>query len=120
MGGTNTGPTVLNWFVCEREFSQVVSNHFGLDFNLAKILAVVYTSGGSSHLGNNDHVSQVCLDDFWLLIWWSLFLGLPQLLDQGHWLAFQTTGEPPASTTVHQFDKLVAVHNSLRLDSCLK
>jgi hypothetical protein len=34
--GTDTGATVLNWLVCEREVSQVVTNHFWLDFNLER------------------------------------------------------------------------------------
>lgn len=34
VGGTNTWPTVLDWFVWQREFAQVVANHFWFHFNL--------------------------------------------------------------------------------------
>lgn len=31
---TDTWSTVLNRFVCQREFTQIMSNHFRFDFNL--------------------------------------------------------------------------------------
>ena len=34
VGGTDTGPTVLDWLVGDRELAQVVSNHLWLDLNL--------------------------------------------------------------------------------------
>lgn len=34
MSSTDTGSTVLDWLVCQREVTQVVADHFWLDFNL--------------------------------------------------------------------------------------
>ena len=34
MGGTDTGTTVLDGLVAQRELSQVVANHLSLDFDL--------------------------------------------------------------------------------------
>jgi len=82
---------------------------------LSEVLAVVDTNDGAGHLGDDDHVPQVGLDDLGLLIWGSLLLGLAQLLDQGHRLALQTTGETPAGTAVHQLHQLVAVRGKTRL-----
>lgn len=108
VGSTNTGTTVLNGFVGQDEFTQVVTDHFRFNFNLAEIFAVIDTDDRAGHFGNDNHVSQVGLDNFGFLIWRSLFLGFAQFLDQGHWLAFQTTGETSAGTAVHQFNQLVA------------
>ena len=34
VGGTDTGPTVLDWLVGDRELAQIMTNHLGFDFNL--------------------------------------------------------------------------------------
>jgi len=39
VGGTNTGSSVLDWVVRDREFSQVVSDHLRLDFDLVELLS---------------------------------------------------------------------------------
>lgn len=130
MGGTNTGPTVLDGLVGQSEFTQVVSNHFRLNFDLrrerglskgiqleirffslsylAEILAIVNANDGAGHLGHDDHVPQMSLHNLGLLIWWGLLLGLAEFLDQSHWLALQAAGETPAGTAVHQLNQLVA------------
>ena len=87
-----------------------MTNHLRFDFNLVKCLAVVDTNDGSNHLGDNDHVSQVCLHNFGLLIWWSLLLSAAQFLHQGHWLTLQTTGKSPTSAGVHELHELLIGH----------
>lgn len=47
------------------------------------------------------------LDEIWLLIWLGLLLGLPELLDQTHWLALKTTVETTASAGVNDIAELV-------------
>jgi hypothetical protein len=63
MGGADTWATVFNWLVGDGEFTQVVSNHFGLDFNLVEGFSVVNADHGASHLWHNDHVSKMGLDN---------------------------------------------------------
>lgn len=82
---------------------------------LVKSLAVIDTDDGSNHLGDNDHVSQMCLHNFGLLIWWGLLLCATQFLHQGHWLALQATGESPASAGVHELHELLTESYILRL-----
>ena len=41
MGGADTWATVFNWLVGDGKFTQIVSNHFGLDFNLVEGFSVV-------------------------------------------------------------------------------
>lgn len=79
------------------------------DNYLVECLAVVNANDGADHFWDDDHVSQMRLNDGWLFIWWSLLLGLTQLLDQSHWLAFQTARKTPAGTAVHEFNQLVTV-----------
>lgn len=138
MGGTNTGPTVLDGLVGQSEFTQVVSNHFRLNFDLrreqylskriqmkicslslsylAEILAIVNANDGAGHLGHDDHVPQMSLYNLGLLIWWSLLLGLAEFLDQSHWLALQAAGETPAGTAVHQLNQLVAIFKGVGVE----
>merc|ERR1719500_774558 len=88
VGGSNTGPTVLHGLVGDGELAQVVS----------------------SHLGDNDHVSEVSLDHVGLLVGGSLLLLLPQLLDQGHRLPFESPGELPPDPADKQLHQLLIVH----------
>ena len=70
-------------------------------------LAVIDTNYTSDHLRDDDHVTQVGLDDGRLLIWRSLLLGLAELLDETHRLALEAALEPPAGTGVDEVDELV-------------
>lgn len=110
MGSTNTGSSVLDRLVGYTELSQVVANHFRLDFNKVESLAVVDSHNRSNHLRNDDHVTEVGLHHIRLLIGLSFLLGLAQLLHKGHWLALQTTGKPPPGTSVHQLHQLFSWH----------
>jgi hypothetical protein len=91
----------------DREFSQVVSNHLRLDLDLVEFLSRIDTNDATNHLGDNDHVSQVSLDQIGLLVGLSLLLGLAQLLDQTHRLALETTVEPTAGTSVDNITELI-------------
>lgn len=72
MGGTNTWSTVLDRLVTDGEFSQVMSNHLGLYFDLVEGFTIVDSNDASNHLWDNDHVAQVSSNWFGLLTWGSL------------------------------------------------
>jgi hypothetical protein len=84
-----------------------VSNHLRLDLDLVEFLSRIDTNDATNHLGDNDHVSQVSLDQIGLLVGLSLLLGLAQLLDQTHRLALETTVEPTAGTSVDNITELI-------------
>lgn len=130
MGGTNTGTTVLDrlaigevsttlfhgdsglgiciWNVLrDRELSQVVANHLRLDLDLVEFLARVDANDAADHLGNDNHVTEVGLDEVGLLVGLSLLLGLAELLDEAHGLALQTAVDSSASTGVNDIAELV-------------
>lgn len=83
-----------------------MANHFGLNFDLVEGLSGVDTDDGADHLGDNDHVTEVGLDEVGLLVGASLLLGLAQLLDETHGLALQTAVEPSAGTGVNDITEL--------------
>ena len=122
MGSTDTGTTVLNGLVGDGELTEVVTNHLGLDLDLVEGLSVVDTDDGTDHLGDNDHVTEVGLDNSGLLHGGSILLGLTQLLDQTHGLALKTTLETSAGTGVDkvhellrgQIQELVKVNSAVR------
>lgn len=107
MSSTDTRSTVLDRLVRDGEFTQVVSDHLGFDFDLVELLSRVYTDHGSDHLWHNDHVSEMCLDKVWLLVGLSLLLGLSQLLDQTHGSSLETTVEPPSGTSVQYGEQFI-------------
>merc|ERR1712116_89882 len=69
VSGTNTWTTVTNRFVGQREFSQVMSDHFRFDFNLVEGLPIVDTDDASDHVGKNDHVTKMGFHLEELLFW---------------------------------------------------
>jgi hypothetical protein len=107
VGGTDTGTTVLDGLVRDRELSQVVANHLRLDLNLVELLSGVDTDDGADHLGDNDHVTEVGLDEVGLLVGLGLLLGLAELLDETHGLALQTAVEASAGTGVDDITELL-------------
>ena len=84
-----------------------MSNHLRLDFNLVKFLSRVNTDNAANHLWDDDHVSEVGLDEVWLLVWLGLLLCLTELLDQTHRLALESSVEPTAGTSVDDIAELV-------------
>merc|ERR1719414_1555954 len=110
VGGTDTGTTVLNGLVRDGELAEVVADHFGLDFNLVKGLALVDSDDAANHLGHDDHVTKMRLDSLGLLIGQASLLRLAQLLDEAHGLALETAGELAADATREQLHQLIRRH----------
>ena len=106
VSSTNTGTTVLNGLVSNGEFTEVVTSHFRLDFNLVEGLTVVDTNNGTDHFRNNDHVTEVSLDNFGLFTRGSVLLGSTELLDETHRLTLETTLESSAGTAVDEVHEL--------------
>lgn len=109
-GRSVTGSTVSDWGVGDGELTQVVANHLWLNLNGVENLTVVDTNQGADHLWNNNHVSQVGLDDSWLLVSWGSQLGGSQLGDETHWLGTQASGESSSNSGAAELGELVGVH----------
>lgn len=75
-----------------------MANHFRLDLNLVELLAGVDADNAANHLRDDNHVTEVRLDEIGLLVGLGLGLGLAQLLDQTHGLALETAVEPTTGT----------------------
>lgn len=103
----NVNSKVTDNLLRDGELSKVVANHLRLDLNLVELLSRVDTNDRTNHLWDNDHVTEVSLDEVWLLIWLGLLLGLAKLFDQTHWLALKTTVEPATGTSVDDVAELV-------------
>lgn len=67
-------------------------------------LAVIDTDDASNHFRNDDHITEMGLDNGRFLIGRSFLLGLAQLLDETHRAALEATLEPAAGTGM---DKLL-------------
>ena len=63
MGGSNTRTSVLNRLVRDGEFGQIMTNHFGLDFYLIEGFSIVNSDNASNHFWNDNHVTQMGLDN---------------------------------------------------------
>ena len=83
-----------------------MANHLRLDFDLVELLSGVDTDDAADHLRDNDHVTEVGLDEVGLLVRLGLLLGLAELLDQAHGLALEAAVEPSAGASVHDITEL--------------
>uniref|UniRef100_A0AAG5D023 Uncharacterized protein n=1 Tax=Anopheles atroparvus TaxID=41427 RepID=A0AAG5D023_ANOAO len=110
MGSTDTGTTVLDRLVGHGELAQVVTDHVGSDFRLVERLAIVDTNGGTDHLRNDDHVTQMGLHTGRLLVRGRVLLRQSQLLDQCLGLPALAALEAPLSTAVHQLHQCLLLH----------
>lgn len=86
-----------------------MANHLRSDLNLVELLSGVDTNNGANHLGDNNHVTEVSLDEVGLLVGLSLLLGLAELLDEAHGLALQATVDSSAGTSVDDITQLLGV-----------
>lgn len=84
-----------------------MTNHLGLDLDLVELLSGVDTDDGADHLGDDDHVTEVGLDEVGLLVGLGLLLGLAELLDETHGLALETAVEPSAGAGVDEVAELL-------------
>ena len=77
-----------------------------LDFNRVENLAVVYTNNGADHLGNDNHITQVSLNNLRLLANADVALRGVQTLEKSHRLSLHTTvSKATASTSIDELDK---------------
>merc|ERR1719334_3052974 len=74
--GADARSAMSDWCVGDGELTEVASNHVGLDLDKDVALAVVDTDLRADHLGDDDHVAQVGLDDGGLLALAGGLLGL--------------------------------------------
>jgi len=105
--GTDTGSTVLDGLVGDRELAKVVADHLRLDFDLVEFLAGVDANNRTDHLWHDDHVAEMCLDQVGLLVGLCLLLGLAQLLDQSHRTALKTSVESTTGAGMEDVKQLV-------------
>lgn len=122
MRGTDTWSTVLDWFVCDGEFAQIVANHLRLYFNLVESFTIVHTNNGANHLGNDDHVTEMGLDGLGLLHWSGFLLGLLQFGQKSHWLSLHATGQLSTRTSREQFHQILGalVEELLEVDASVR
>ena len=95
---------MLNRLIRARKLPQIMPSHLRLDLHRVEHLAVVDTDDGPDHLGDDDHVAEVGLDDSGLFVGESLLLRLAELLDEAHRATLQTALEPTASTGMDELD----------------
>lgn len=105
MGGTNTWSTVLDWFVGNGEFTQVVTDHFSADLDLVVGTARMDSDDASDHFGEDDHVSQVGLNASWLFQFLGVLLGGDKTLEKSTVFSLETTVQSSAWTSVQHLDE---------------
>jgi len=89
------------------ELSEVVANHLRLDLDLVEFLARVNADDASNHLGDDNHITEVGLDEVGLLVGLGLLLGLPELLDQAHGLALEAAVDSTPGAGVDELAEFI-------------
>lgn len=97
-----------DWGVGDGELTQVVANHLWTELDSVEHLTVVDTNNGANHLRDDNHVSQMGLDNSWLLVLSGSELGSTELLDETEWLLVQTSLESSSNTGVSQLSEVLS------------
>jgi hypothetical protein len=99
-----------------------VTNHLRLDLDLVELLAGVDANDATDHLGNDDHVSEVSLDNIGLLVGLGLLLGLAELLDETHRTALQATVDATTLAGWEDASEVLAGHieELVKVDSTVR
>ena len=115
--------TVLHRLVGDGELSQVMTHHLRLDLDLTESLPVVDTNDRADHLGNNNHMAEVSLDDGGLLAYSQILAGLTALSQNVLVLSLvRTTSDLSAETSREEFHELLLrdVEQLLELDALVR
>lgn len=86
-----------------------MADHLRSDLDLVELLTGVDTDNAANHLGNDNHVSEMSLDEVGLLVGLGVLLGFSQLLDQTHRLPLQTPVDSATGTSVDDISQLLGV-----------
>lgn len=108
LGVGDTGSAVSGGGVGDGELTKVHANHLGLDLNGGEGLTVVDTNDGTNHLGEDDHVSEVGLDNSGLLVGAGSELGLSELADENSGLLVKTSVEPSSGSGTDELLELIS------------
>jgi len=110
---------VTNGLVGHGEFSEVVTNHIGLDFDGVPVFARVNLTDGTDHLGDDDSVSEMGLDGRGLLAVSAVLHRLDELLDETVVTRVDSTSESSALTGSEHGNNFVGAHleELLKLDT---
>jgi hypothetical protein len=102
----NTRPSVLDRLVTDAELAQVEPHHLRLDLDLVELLPAVDTDHGADHLGHDNHVAQVRLDEVWLLVGLGGLFRFAEFFYQAHGLALEAAVEAAAGAGVDDVAEL--------------
>lgn len=91
----------------DRKLPQIVAHHLRLDLNLIELLATIYPDNTANHLRHHNHITQMRLDEIWLLIRLRLLFRFAQFLDQTHRPALEATVEPTTSACMNHIAELL-------------
>lgn len=86
-----------------------MADHLRSDLDLVELLSGVDANDAANHLGDDNHVTEVRLDEVGLLVGLGLLLGLAELLDETHGLALQATVDSAAGAGVDDITQLLGV-----------
>lgn len=106
VSSTDTRSSVLDRLVTDGEFCEIMASHLRLYLHAVEDLSIIDSNNASNHLWDNNHVSQVCLNDRRLFVRWSSLFRQTQLFDETHRTAFETSLETTTGTGMDKIDKL--------------
>jgi hypothetical protein len=102
----NPRPSMLDRLVTDTELAQVEPHHLRLDLDLVELLAGINADDGADHLGHDDHVAEVRLDEVGLLVGFRGLLGFAEFFDQPHGLSLEAPVEAASGAGVDDIAEL--------------
>lgn len=102
----NPRPPMLNRLITNRKLAQIKPHHLRLNLHLIELLARINPNHAPNHLGNDNHVAEVRLDEVGFLVGFGVLFSLAEFFDEAHGFAFEAAVEAAAGAGVDDVAEL--------------
>jgi hypothetical protein len=93
---------MLNRLITDTELAQIMPHHLRLNFHLIELLSRVDPHYAPNHLGYNDHVAEMRLDQIGFLVGLGFLLCFAEFFDEAHGTTLEAAVEAAAGAGVEE------------------
>ena len=97
---------MLHRLITNTKLSQIKPHHLRFNLHLIEFLARVNANHAPNHLGHDNHVAKMGLDEVRFLVGFCVLFGAAEFFDEAHGFAFEATVEAAAGAGVDDVAEL--------------
>ena len=98
---------MLHRLITNTKLPQIKPHHLRLHFHLIELLSAINPNHTPNHLGNDNHVPEMGLDQVGFLVGFRLLFGFAEFFNKPHGFAAETSVEAAAGAGVDYVSELL-------------